>query len=159
MDGSQLLLTPEKSIHYQNQIGADIMMALDDVCSSLTVGPRVEEAMHRTLRWIDRCIGAHKRPKDQNLFGIVQGAFRVLLLDFVFNAILFVFVLMRREMPRRRSGRQAPRLLPARDGQAAAARLRDRRSGRRRGQGAVLARRAPEHGTHLQDHGACRAAH
>ncbi|RHY63703.1 hypothetical protein DYB38_013325, partial [Aphanomyces astaci] len=25
-----------------------------------------------TLRWIDRCIAAHKRPATQNLFGIVQ---------------------------------------------------------------------------------------
>jgi tRNA-guanine family transglycosylase len=39
----------------------------------LFLGPRMEEAMHRTLRWIDRCIAAHKRPNDQNLFGIVQG--------------------------------------------------------------------------------------
>ena len=48
-------------------------MALDDVVSSTTTGPRVEEAMHRTLRWIDRCIKAHARPQEQNLFGIVQG--------------------------------------------------------------------------------------
>jgi tRNA-guanine family transglycosylase len=75
VDGSQLLLTPELSIHYQNQIGADIMMALDDVVSAVTVGPRVEQAMHRTLRWIDRCIKAHKKPQIQNLFGIVQGWF------------------------------------------------------------------------------------
>jgi tRNA-guanine family transglycosylase len=51
----------------------DIMMALDDVVSAVTVGPRVEQAMHRTLRWIDRCIKAHKKPHIQNLFGIVQG--------------------------------------------------------------------------------------
>lgn len=24
-------------------------------------------------RWLDRCIAAHKRPTEQNLFGIVQG--------------------------------------------------------------------------------------
>jgi tRNA-guanine family transglycosylase len=30
-DGTQMLLTPEKSIQLQNEIGADIMMALDDV--------------------------------------------------------------------------------------------------------------------------------
>ena len=29
--------------------------------------------MHRTMRWLDRCIIANKRKKDQNLFGIVQG--------------------------------------------------------------------------------------
>mmetsp|Transcript_21361 Transcript_21361/g.33412 ORF Transcript_21361/g.33412 Transcript_21361/m.33412 type:complete len:279 (+) Transcript_21361:533-1369(+) len=60
-------------VQLQNEIGADIMMALDDVVSSTTEGPRVEEAMHRTTRWIDRCISAHKRPNEQNLFGIVQG--------------------------------------------------------------------------------------
>jgi len=48
-------------------------MALDDVVSSTVTGPRVEEAMYRTVRWIDRCIKAHKRPHDQNLFGIIQG--------------------------------------------------------------------------------------
>lgn len=72
-DGSMMLLTPEKSIQMQNEIGADVIMALDDVISSQTTGERVEEAMHRTLRWIDRCIAAHKKPHAQNLFGIVQG--------------------------------------------------------------------------------------
>jgi tRNA-guanine family transglycosylase len=72
-DGSRELLTPERSIAIQNCIGADIMMALDDVVSSVVTGPRVTEAMHRTLRWIDRCVAAHERPAEQNLFGIVQG--------------------------------------------------------------------------------------
>lgn len=73
VDGTEMLLTPEKSIDIQNDIGADVIMALDDVVSSTTTGPRVEEACHRTLRWIDRCIAAHARPTEQNLFGIVQG--------------------------------------------------------------------------------------
>lgn len=68
-----MVLTPELSMQIQNKIGADIIMALDDVVHSTTTGPRVEEAMHRTLRWIDRCISAHSRPHEQNLFGIVQG--------------------------------------------------------------------------------------
>jgi tRNA-guanine family transglycosylase len=72
-DGTQMLLTPEKSIELQNTIGADIIMQLDDVVSSLVSGPRVEEAMHRSIRWLDRCIAAHKRPTEQNLFGIIQG--------------------------------------------------------------------------------------
>ena len=44
--------------------------------SSLTVGPRVEEAMWRTVRWLDRCIETHEksgRTDVQNLFAIVQG--------------------------------------------------------------------------------------
>lgn len=41
------MLTPEHSIEIQNAIGADIIMQLDDVVSTLTTGPRVEEAMNR----------------------------------------------------------------------------------------------------------------
>lgn len=43
---------------------------------SLTTGPRVSEAMERSVRWLDRCIAHHDRSgkKDaQNLFAIVQG--------------------------------------------------------------------------------------
>ena len=34
-DGSMMMLTPEKSVELQNKIGADILMALDDVNSSV----------------------------------------------------------------------------------------------------------------------------
>ena len=78
VDGSKMLLTPEMSMHLQNQIGADIMMALDDVVDSKTVNDaRFREACHRTLRWIDRCIAAHGRAAEQNLFGIAQGGLDV----------------------------------------------------------------------------------
>lgn len=40
---------------------------------SITLGPRVEEAMLRSIRWLDRCIAAHARPTEQNLFAIIQG--------------------------------------------------------------------------------------
>ena len=44
-DGSSMLLTPEHSMELQNSIGADIIMQLDDVVSSLTTGERVEEVV------------------------------------------------------------------------------------------------------------------
>ncbi|KAK9235687.1 tRNA-guanine(15) transglycosylase-like protein [Lipomyces kononenkoae] len=72
-DGSPMLLTPEHSIELQNSIGSDIIMQLDDVVHTLTTGPRVEEAMHRSIRWLDRCITANKNPDRQNLFAIIQG--------------------------------------------------------------------------------------
>lgn len=53
--------------------GSDIMMQLDDVVSSTVTGPRVEEAMHRSIRWLDRCVAANKNPDKQNLFAIIQG--------------------------------------------------------------------------------------
>lgn len=76
-DGSLMMLTPEHSMELQNSIGADIMMQLDDVISSLTTGPRVEEAMWRSIRWLDRCIKAHKNTDTQNLFAIIQGGLNV----------------------------------------------------------------------------------
>ena len=58
----------------QNSIGSDIMMQLDDVIQ--TTSPdhaRMKEAMERSIRWLDRCIVAHKHPEKQNLFCIIQG--------------------------------------------------------------------------------------
>lgn len=72
-DGSMMLLTPEHSIQIQTDIGSDIMMQLDDVVASTTKGERVEEAMYRSIRWLDRCITAHTNTEKQNLFAIVQG--------------------------------------------------------------------------------------
>ena len=73
IDGKEFSLTPERSMEIQNAIGADIMMALDDVVPPTVPEERVHEAMERSIRWLDRCIAAHKRPEMQNLFGIVQG--------------------------------------------------------------------------------------
>ncbi|KAI5242799.1 queuine tRNA-ribosyltransferase [Aureobasidium subglaciale] len=73
-DRSPMLLTPEHSISLQNSIGSDIMMQLDDVIA--TTSPdhaRIKEAMYRSIRWLDRCITAHKKPETQNLFCIIQG--------------------------------------------------------------------------------------
>lgn len=49
-------------------------MQLDDVIA--TTSPdlaRIKEATHRSIRWLDRCIDAHKYPERQNLFCIIQG--------------------------------------------------------------------------------------
>lgn len=49
-------------------------MQLDDVIQ--TTSPdhaRMKEAMERSIRWLDRCIVAHKNPETQNLFCIIQG--------------------------------------------------------------------------------------
>eukprot|EP00803_Ostreobium_quekettii_P011053 evm.model.scf_76.5 EVM.evm.TU.scf_76.5 scf_76:38529-39734(+) len=73
-DGSRMLLTPEASIAIQNRLGADIIMALDDVVPAVAQSAeRFKEATHRTTRWLDRCIAAHARPASQSLFPIVQG--------------------------------------------------------------------------------------
>ena len=69
-----MLLTPEHSISLQNSIGSDIIMQLDDVIATTSPdAARMQEAMERSVRWLDRCIAAHKKPKSQNLFCIIQG--------------------------------------------------------------------------------------
>lgn len=72
-DGSTMVLTPEHSMKLQNQIGSDIMMQLDDVVHSSVTGERLEEAMLRSVRWLDRCLVAHTNRSKQNLFAIIQG--------------------------------------------------------------------------------------
>lgn len=72
-DNRRIMLTPEKSIQIQNKLGPDIIMALDDVIKPSSKEEDIKNACERTLRWLDRCIQAHSRKHDQNLFGIVQG--------------------------------------------------------------------------------------
>ncbi|GAA96102.1 uncharacterized protein L969DRAFT_94313 [Mixia osmundae IAM 14324] len=87
--GERELLTPEESMRIQHSIGADIMMQLDDVIASTTTGPRMEEAMLRSVRWLDRCIQAHKgHEAKQNLFAIVQGGLDAQLRDHCLTEML-----------------------------------------------------------------------
>ncbi|MBO7359467.1 MAG: tRNA guanosine(34) transglycosylase Tgt [Clostridia bacterium] len=74
LDGSRHFFSPEVSIGIQEKLGSDIMMQFD-VCSAYPCSyDDADKAMRRTVRWLDRCVKAWKRP-DQALFGIVQGAF------------------------------------------------------------------------------------
>ncbi|KAF9029027.1 tRNA-guanine transglycosylase [Hymenopellis radicata] len=89
--GEPTMLTPEESISIQHSIGADIIMQLDDVVSSLTIGPRVAEAMERSVRWLDRCIAHHEKSgkkSTQNLFAIVQGGLDPTLRDQCLDAMI-----------------------------------------------------------------------
>jgi queuine tRNA-ribosyltransferase len=76
LDGSAHLLTPEKAVDIQANLGSDIAMVLDE-CPALPSTPDViERSLQLTARWARRCrerfleIHETKRPA---LFGIVQG--------------------------------------------------------------------------------------
>jgi len=74
VDGSQHRLTPEIAMQIQaDQIGADIVMQLDE-CPALPA-PRedVEKAMRLSLVWAKRCKTAFGARETQDLFAIVQG--------------------------------------------------------------------------------------
>lgn len=101
IDGSMVRLTPEEAIRVQNALGADIIMAFDDCPPAADASPeapdasedprakravvrdagrrgydhqkRLDVALDRTARWLERCRSAHGRPDEQSLFGIVQG--------------------------------------------------------------------------------------
>jgi len=71
-DGSTHRLTPESAVRVQEQLGADIQMALD-ICTPLPApAPVVRRDLERTAAWAARARRAHRRP-DQSIFGIVQG--------------------------------------------------------------------------------------
>ena len=75
IDGTEHLLTPERSIEIQCQLGADIQMQLDECIALPAAEEDVRRAMELSLRWADRSKAAFRemaRP-GQALFGIVQG--------------------------------------------------------------------------------------
>jgi queuine tRNA-ribosyltransferase len=72
-DGATIDLTPERSIQIQNDLGADIIMMFDECAPYPATKEQVAHAVARTTRWASRCLDAHARKAEQNLFGIVQG--------------------------------------------------------------------------------------
>ena len=72
LNGDNLLLTPEKSIKIQENLGSDIVMSFDECIGYPKEYDYVKNSVERTLRWAKRGKDAHKRD-DQALFGIVQG--------------------------------------------------------------------------------------
>jgi queuine tRNA-ribosyltransferase len=71
LDGSEHRFTPEKVISIQENLGADIIVCLDECAVPDDEGYNVE-ALERTHAWAGRCKKAKSRD-DQALFGIVQG--------------------------------------------------------------------------------------
>jgi queuine tRNA-ribosyltransferase len=62
----------------ERTIGADIIMAFDECPPADSSYAYTEDSMHRTHRWLDRCVHRFDATRDpygytQNLFPIVQG--------------------------------------------------------------------------------------
>ncbi len=80
----RVLFSPERSIRLQLDLGADLVICLDDCPSPNATVEEVEEAVGRTIHWAERCreefdrlvaarsMEAGLRPL---LFGVVQGGF------------------------------------------------------------------------------------
>jgi len=72
IDGAWHRWTPEDNMAIQQQLGADIIMQLDQCPPYPAERELVATAVKRSAMWAERCKAAHGRA-DQALFGIVQG--------------------------------------------------------------------------------------
>ena len=72
IDGSEHQITPELIIQFQESLGADIIMVLDECPACDDSFEKVQVAMTRTHQWAERCQKSQKR-SDQALYAIVQG--------------------------------------------------------------------------------------
>ena len=78
IDGSYHMFTPEKSMEIQRNIGADIIMAFDELTGIPAEYHDAKRAMNVTHRWLERCrTWLNNNPEyygyKQTLFPIVQG--------------------------------------------------------------------------------------
>jgi len=71
IDGSEHFITPEMTVQFQESLGADIIMVLDE-CPAQGSLAEMQSAMTRTHHWAERCRKAQRR-SDQKLYAIVQG--------------------------------------------------------------------------------------
>ncbi len=82
LDGKQEMLSPEKSIDIQANLGSDICLILDDFPGFPFEHKRSTESIELTARWAERALKEHRRIVEdgdpvnpgQKLWGIVQGA-------------------------------------------------------------------------------------
>ena len=79
IDGSYHFFTPENIVEIQKNIGADIIMPLDECTPYPCNYKYAKQSMDRTHRWLKRCLEKHYKspPKyehEQTLFPIVQGS-------------------------------------------------------------------------------------
>ena len=76
IDGSEHMLTPERSIEIQTLLGANIRMVLDECTSFPATHEVAQSSMHLSTRWAARSKTAFEKydaGKGDALFGIVQG--------------------------------------------------------------------------------------
>lgn len=73
-DGKKIHLTPESSVQAQKDLGADIIIPLDELLPYHTDEKSVKESLARTHRWQVRSLQEHlKEPKKQAMYGVIHG--------------------------------------------------------------------------------------
>ena len=73
-DGCSLLLTPESSIVAQKQLGADLIVAFDELPPYHCTEEVLLSSLERTHRWEERSLQAHRRDRrGQALYAVIHG--------------------------------------------------------------------------------------
>ena len=70
-DHSYQTLTPVQSIQIQEQLGADMILVLDECTSPLSSKTYTAQSLKRTHQWAEHCVEAHTT--NQAIIGIIQG--------------------------------------------------------------------------------------
>jgi queuine tRNA-ribosyltransferase len=80
LDGSEVELTPERSMDMQRTLRSDIAMAFDDCTPYPATEAQARESMERSMRWAERGHAHYYRDEPPGgLFGIVQGGMHTAL--------------------------------------------------------------------------------
>ena len=73
-DGKKILLTPESSVQAQKELGADIIIPLDELPPYHIDKKKLIESLHRTHRWEERSLKEHlKNPNGQAMYAVIHG--------------------------------------------------------------------------------------
>lgn len=72
INGEKILLTPEKSMEVQRDLGSDIVMIFDECTPYPATQAEARSSMELSLRWAERSKTAHG-DNPSALFGIIQG--------------------------------------------------------------------------------------
>jgi queuine tRNA-ribosyltransferase len=72
INGEKILLTPEKSMQVQRDLGSDIVMIFDECTPYPATEKEASDSMEMSLRWAQRSKDAHG-DNPSALFGIIQG--------------------------------------------------------------------------------------
>lgn len=72
INGEKILLTPEKSMQVQRDLGADIVMIFDECTPHPATESEARQSMELSLRWAKRSKAEHG-DNPSALFGIIQG--------------------------------------------------------------------------------------
>lgn len=73
-DGQKFLLTPETSVQAQKELGADIIIPLDELPPYHIDRRALIASLERTHRWEKRSLDYHKKnPNDQAMYAVIHG--------------------------------------------------------------------------------------